>query len=393
MPVHIPGVLARQLPSSALDAFSAAELACAVAACAVALFGGVFVVGVAAACSRAPQLRFFTSLWAPRLGMHVCGLAAFAALIPRLTNVWASPSPWFPDTPRDRQRTLCRLAVALPYGLFLPLLSALALATASWPVALATVGRPPARRPGGAVFARAALLSLPFALAQALICFHDPIFGARGGLRAWLPGVWLNVYVPAPRWPGASPPPQPPPYLCVQPLASVSASAFAAFLLGAPASGLCRSLARSAVSRPLARRARAAAGTLFLAPSLCAALRAVSALGRPTSFVATLSLATEWAVLVAWVVGPILALSLMPSVDAARAGAAVGWPSEAHAGFEPLAPAAGGSWTGGGNGMDEPLLIEEEEGAAWGGGEAGGAPPARPWASLLPGGAARTPRV
>jgi hypothetical protein len=52
-------------------------------------------------------------------------------------------------------------------------------------------------RPGTRVLLLAAAAAAPVAAAQALIAFHDDIFGPRGGLRRTFGPRWLDVFVTA----------------------------------------------------------------------------------------------------------------------------------------------------------------------------------------------------
>ena len=51
--------------------------------------------------------------------------------------------------------------------------------------------------PGTRVLLLATAAAAPFAAAQALIAFHDDIFGPRGGLRRTFGPRWLDVFVTA----------------------------------------------------------------------------------------------------------------------------------------------------------------------------------------------------
>jgi len=192
---------ASPLPASALEAFSAAELALSGAGAALLLAGGVFVAGVALASRSAPVLTPFTALWAPRLGLHAAAVLALGAMLLRLPGWWsAGGASWTGAgaTALEAQRLACCLSVAVAYGAALPLLGALAAGLSAAPLAapLLPLARGERRegRPGARVLLLATAAAAPFAAAQALIAFHDDIFGPRGGLRRSFAPRWLDVF-------------------------------------------------------------------------------------------------------------------------------------------------------------------------------------------------------
>jgi hypothetical protein len=234
------------LPAVALEGFSAAELAVAGAAGVLCLAGAAFVAGVASASRAAPVLAPFTALWAPRVALLLAAAACLGTALLRLPGWWGGEGAWLGSTPPATQRFLCRLAVVLPYGAALPLLVALAVGITAAPRAAALpppaaadggAGSPaPRRRVGTRVVLRALAVAAPFAVAQALIAFHDPIFGPRGGLRPVLGPRFLDAFAPGDERTCASAAPGAPPCaLCTQPLLAscVSGAAAAAAARGA----------------------------------------------------------------------------------------------------------------------------------------------------------------
>jgi hypothetical protein len=119
----------------------------------------------------------------------------------RLPGWWsAGAASWAAEaTPLAAQRLACRLSVAVAYGAALPMLGALAAGISAAPLAapLLPLARGERRegRPGARVLLLAAAAAAPFAAAQALIAFHDDIFGPRGGLRRSFAPRWLDVFV------------------------------------------------------------------------------------------------------------------------------------------------------------------------------------------------------
>jgi hypothetical protein len=200
------------LQPSTLEAFSAAELALAAAAGALLLAGGAYVGCVASASRAAPVLTPFTSLWAPRVALQLAAAACLGAMALRLPSWWSSGAgAWVASTPLHTQRLLCRLSVAVAYGAALPLLTALAVCISAAPRAPhlpppatapgegegASAGRaqPLRSRVGTRVVLRALAAAAPVAVLQALIAFHDPIFGAHGGVRHVFGPRFVDAFV------------------------------------------------------------------------------------------------------------------------------------------------------------------------------------------------------
>jgi hypothetical protein len=233
-----PHARGEPLPAVALEGFSAAELAVAGAAGVLCLAGAAFVGGVASAARAAPVLAPFTALWAPRVALLLAAAACLGTALLRVPGWWGGEGAWVGSTPPATQRVLCRLAVALPYGAALPLLVALAVGITAAPRAAALP--PPAAADGGAgspalrrrvgtrVVLRALAAAAPFAAAQALIAFHDPIFGPRGGLRRALGPRFLDAFAPGDDRTCARAAAGAPCALCTQPLLASCVSGAAA---------------------------------------------------------------------------------------------------------------------------------------------------------------------
>ena len=323
------------LGSSPLELFSALQLAAAGTTGTLCALSAAFVAAVAVAARRVPSVAPFTQLWGPRLVLHAVAALALGAQLLRLPSWWAVPAAWTPGTPRDAQVVLCRLAVCVPYGWALPQLAALA---------VAIVARPPReadlpttepsvprrrRRSNTRTVLLAGLAALPVAVAQTLLAFHDPIFGAGGGLRHSFGPRWLDVVADAPACGqngGGCPASRGgTPVSCVPPLLSSALSGVVAILFGGVLLWHCRKLAAAAVSRQLARRARLLGTLLMAAPLASAALRCVATLSAPQRVVWEALLAAELAAVIVQVTTAVVVLSVQPSVGAAAAAAAVGW--------------------------------------------------------------------
>jgi hypothetical protein len=229
------------LQPSALEAFSAAELALAAAAGALLLAGGAYVGCVASASRAAPVLTPFTSLWAPRVALQLAAAACLGAMALRLPSWWSSGAgAWLASTPPHTQRLLCRLSVAVAYGAALPLLTALAVCISAAPRvpqlpppatapgdSAGAAAAPRRTRVGARVVLRALAAAAPVAALQSLIAFHDPIFGADGGVRRAFGPRFVDAFVQGdaalcPGGGGAAPHDAPHPdagcALCTQPL-------------------------------------------------------------------------------------------------------------------------------------------------------------------------------
>ena len=331
------------LSGGALDLFSAVQLATAGTTGALCAVSSAFVIAVAVHARRVPAVAPFTQLAGPRLVLHACACASLGAQLLRLPSWWAVPSAWTPGTPREVQAVLCRLAVCVPYGWALPLLSTLAVAMVALPPREpslpdhADVVPRRRRRSNPRTVLLAAAAAVPVAAAQTLLAFHDPIFGADGGLRHSFGPRWLDAVIEAPActppgsgaMPTPEPPPRPcsspPPLSCVPPLLSSALSGIVAVLFGIAALWHCRALASAAVSVRLGSRARMLGHLLLVAPLASAALRCMATLSAPQHLVFELLLAIELAAVIALVGGTVLALSVMPSVGTAAAASAVGW--------------------------------------------------------------------
>jgi hypothetical protein len=147
------------------------------------------------------------------------------------------------------------------------------------------------------------------------------------------------------------------------------AAGLAALAFGAAQLAHSRALARAAISRRLVARARALGGALLLAPLGSAALCGVSTLFRPRTLWFEVLLAADFVAVVAAAAAAALALAVIPSVEAASAGAAIGWGEPGW--LPPGSPRTSAS------SLLQPLL-GGGEGAHAEGGVGEGAPPATP---------------
>lgn len=353
--------MSQRLSSAELEAFSSAELAVAATACTLCLLSGVFVASVAFEsrkmavgacalwrCGLRPSPRAvapFTQLWAPRLVLHGCGTLCLAAMLLRLPAWWALPGgAWASGTGQGLQALLCRLSPSLAYGVALPGLSALAVAQLAAPRGPLL---PPGdlgfgeeaggrgwlrRRADGAQRLRLALLAAaPFAAAQTLLAFHDPLLGG-GGLRRALGPRWVDCFA---RQAGG--------LACRPALASAFLSLLSALLFGAALLWQCRRLAAACVSRRLLRRTRWLGAGLGAAPVASALLRGAAQLwAQPQSLRFELLMAADFGAVICAVASGVLPLAVLPSAEAAaaqrtlrreRAAAALGPDAEVVAGF------------------------------------------------------------
>ena len=326
-----PGASSPSLSSSKLALFSAVELAVVLAACLGCLASGVFVASVAAEARKTPSVAPFTQLWAPRLVLHGVGTLCLAAMLLRLPAWWALPAgSWASGTGGGKQALLCRLSPSLAYGVALPTLSSLAVAVLALPRGPLLPGAEGGARRGlggccfwGTQRLRPALLAAaPFAAAQTLLAFHDPLLGDGRGLRARLPARWVDCF--ASTSPGR--------LACRPALASAFLSLVSALVFGAALALHCRRLAGSCVSRRLAARTRWLGLLLGAAPLASALLRGAAQLwSQPHSLRFELLMAADFAAVILAVAACILPLSILPSAEAAAAGRALANEAEAPA--------------------------------------------------------------